>query len=74
MTRSICAVKAHKRTDSQTDRRWAGGSGHHAIEHALAGRRGVPDDIAAAVRFVCGPGAAFITGQNMQVNGGAFLG
>jgi 3-oxoacyl-[acyl-carrier protein] reductase len=47
---------------------------HHAIVHALAGRRGVPDDIAAAVRFLCSPAAGFITGQNMQVNGGAFLG
>jgi 3-oxoacyl-[acyl-carrier protein] reductase len=47
---------------------------HHAQIHALAGRRGEPADIAAAVRFLCGPGASFITGQNMQVNGGAFLG
>jgi 3-oxoacyl-[acyl-carrier protein] reductase len=47
---------------------------HHAIVHVLAGRRGVPDDIAAAVRFLCGPNATFITGQNMQVNGGAYLG
>jgi 3-oxoacyl-[acyl-carrier protein] reductase len=42
--------------------------------HALVGRRGQPDDIASAVRFICGPGAAFITGQNIQVNGGTYLG
>jgi 3-oxoacyl-[acyl-carrier protein] reductase len=47
---------------------------HHSHVHVLAGRRGVPEDIAAAVRFLCGPGASFITGQNIQVNGGAFLG
>jgi 3-oxoacyl-[acyl-carrier protein] reductase len=47
---------------------------HHSIVQVLAGRRGEPSDIAAAVRFVCGPGAGFITGQNIQINGGAFLG
>jgi 3-oxoacyl-[acyl-carrier protein] reductase len=47
---------------------------HHAFVHALAGRLGEPTDIAAAVRFLCSPGASFITGQNIQVNGGAFLG
>src|ERR1700687_3645941 len=47
---------------------------HHALVHALVGRRGLPEDIAATVRFLCGPGASFITGQNIQVNGGSFLG
>jgi 3-oxoacyl-[acyl-carrier protein] reductase len=47
---------------------------HHSLVHALVGRRGEPGDIAAAVRFLCGPGASFITGQNIQVNGGTFLG
>jgi len=41
---------------------------------SLVGRRGEPADIAAAVRFLCGPGAGFVTGQNIQVNGGTFLG
>ena len=47
---------------------------HHSLVHSLVGRRGEPEDIADAVRFLCGPGARFITGQNFQVNGGAFLG
>jgi 3-oxoacyl-[acyl-carrier protein] reductase len=47
---------------------------HHSLVHALAGRRGEPADIAAAVRFLCSPSASFITGQNIQVNGGTFLG
>src|SRR5499426_3574190 len=47
---------------------------HHSLVRALAGRRGEPSDIAAAVRLLCGPGASFITGQNIQVNGGTFLG
>jgi len=47
---------------------------HHALVRSLVGRRVEPADIAAAVRFLCGPGAGFVTGQNIQVNCGTFLG
>jgi 3-oxoacyl-[acyl-carrier protein] reductase len=47
---------------------------HEMLVQTLVGRRGVAEDIAAAVRFLCGPSASYITGQNILVNGGAFLG
>jgi 3-oxoacyl-[acyl-carrier protein] reductase len=34
------------------------------------GRHGQSEEIAATVRFLCGPGATFITGQTIHVNGG----
>lgn len=34
------------------------------------GRPGEPREIATTVRFLCGPGASFITGQTIHVNGG----
>ena len=34
------------------------------------GRAGAPEEIAATVRFLCGPGASYITGQTIHVNGG----
>jgi 3-oxoacyl-[acyl-carrier protein] reductase len=37
------------------------------------GRAGTPEDIASAVRFVCLPDSAFLTGQTIHVNGGQFL-
>jgi len=37
------------------------------------GRRGDPDEVAAAVRFLCGPGARYITGQSVHVNGGGYM-
>jgi 3-oxoacyl-[acyl-carrier protein] reductase len=47
---------------------------HHARHSTLVGRRGRPEEIAALVRFLCGPGARYITGQTIHANGGAFLG
>jgi 3-oxoacyl-[acyl-carrier protein] reductase len=46
---------------------------HHLINNTLTGKRGAPDDVASMVRFLCGPGARYITGQTIHVNGGAYL-
>jgi 3-oxoacyl-[acyl-carrier protein] reductase len=48
--------------------------GHRAGRKTLLGREGTAEEVAAAVRFLCGPGARYITGQAIHVNGGAFLG
>jgi 2-hydroxycyclohexanecarboxyl-CoA dehydrogenase len=37
------------------------------------GRAGTPDDVAAACEFLCSDEAAFITGQQIGVNGGWYL-
>jgi 3-oxoacyl-[acyl-carrier protein] reductase len=45
-----------------------------ALETALPlGRIGRPEEIAAAVLFLAGPGAAYFTGQCLGVNGGAVM-
>jgi 3-oxoacyl-[acyl-carrier protein] reductase len=47
---------------------------HHAAHATLVGRRGTPEEIAAVVRFLCGPDARYITGQTLHANGGVFMG
>jgi len=47
---------------------------HHATHHTITGERGRPEDVAAMVRFLCGPAARYITGQAIHSNGGAYLG
>ncbi len=47
---------------------------HHLIHTTLSGERGTPEDIAGMVRFLCGPGGRYITGQTIHVDGGAYLG
>ncbi|MCP3784072.1 SDR family oxidoreductase [Micromonospora sp. A3M-1-15] len=44
------------------------------VAATLVGRPGVPDDIAAAVRYLVGPSAGYVTGQVLGVNGGSVLG
>lgn len=45
-----------------------------ALAESLVGRYVEPGDVAAAVTFLCGPGAHQITGQILRVDGGQSLG
>jgi 3-oxoacyl-[acyl-carrier protein] reductase len=47
---------------------------HHLTHPTITGERGRPEDVAAAVRFLCGPDARYINGQALHSNGGAYLG
>jgi len=40
------------------------------VEQMPLGRTGVPDDIAAAVRYLAGPESSWVTGQSIAVDGG----
>ena len=46
----------------------------HAVARTPLGRTGKPHDVAAAVRFLCGEDAGFITGAAIPVDGGQLLG
>ena len=46
---------------------------HHLSHQTIAGERGRPEDVAAAVRFLCSPAARYITGQAIHANGGAYF-
>ncbi len=45
----------------------------HRVSLPPAGRRGLPEEIAAMVRMLCGPDARYVTGQSMHVNGGGLM-
>jgi 3-oxoacyl-[acyl-carrier protein] reductase len=47
---------------------------HHLTHQTISGARGRPEDVAAAVRFLCGPGARYVNGQAIHANGGTYLG
>jgi 3-oxoacyl-[acyl-carrier protein] reductase len=43
------------------------------LDATPVGRLGTPEEIAAAIRFLAGPGAGFITGQVISPNGGVVI-
>jgi 3-oxoacyl-[acyl-carrier protein] reductase len=43
------------------------------VENVPLGRLGRVDDVAQAVLFLCSPGAAYITGATLHVNGGMYM-
>jgi 3-oxoacyl-[acyl-carrier protein] reductase len=47
---------------------------HHLTHGTITGEKGRPEDVAAMVRFLCGPAARYVTGQAIHANGGAYLG
>jgi 3-oxoacyl-[acyl-carrier protein] reductase len=47
---------------------------HHLTHGTITGERGKPEDVAAMVRYLCGPGGRYVNGQTIHVSGGGYLG
>lgn len=45
----------------------------HLAQPNPLGRRGTSEEVAAAVRLLCGPGGRYTTGQTLHVNGGLLM-
>lgn len=43
------------------------------VENTVLGRAGTPEDVAAAVVFLCSPQSSWMTGEVLDLNGGAHL-
>ena len=43
------------------------------LSQIAVGRLGRPEDIASVIRFLAGPGASYITGQVLVVDGGMVI-
>jgi NAD(P)-dependent dehydrogenase (short-subunit alcohol dehydrogenase family) len=54
----------------RTERFQAGEAGERAAEKIPLGRLGLPEEVAEVVRFLVGPGASYVTGAAIVVDGG----
>jgi 3-oxoacyl-[acyl-carrier protein] reductase len=56
-----------------TDEHLRGEQRQRLLASIPLGRMGMPEEVAAAVRFLCSPAAAYVTGQVLRINGGLHL-
>lgn len=68
-------VAADRNTEGAAARASELGAPHTSgyVDNTALGRAGTPEDIAAAVVFVCSPQASWMTGEVVDLNGGAHL-
>ena len=59
--------------DTQMTADLAGEARKHLAERILMGRLGEPEDVAPVIRFLASPGAGYITGQVIVVDGGMVM-
>ena len=45
----------------------------YATRPVPMGRTGEPEEVASVVRYLCGPGARFVSGQSIHVNGAWYV-
>jgi NAD(P)-dependent dehydrogenase (short-subunit alcohol dehydrogenase family) len=56
------------------DGQWDTRIREHPLFRPILGRTALPEDMATTARFLVGPGARYITGQTINVNGGSYFG
>ena len=66
--RANCIAPGQMDTVRKTER-----SARAPVDDIPLKRKGAPEEIATAVRFLCSPAASYMTGQTLHVNGGQLM-
>src|SRR5687768_1101962 len=66
--RANCIAPGQMDTVRKTDR-----SARAPVDNIPLKRKGAPEEIATAVRFLCSPASSYMTGQTLHVNGGQLM-